>query len=59
MAKVEVGLRAIVEHVDFAVLERAHRARIDIEVGVEFLDAHLEAAHLEQGTESSRRQPFA
>ena len=27
MAEVEIGFRAVVEHVNFAVLERIHRAR--------------------------------
>ena len=32
MAEVEVGLRAVVEHIDFAVLIRDHRARIHVEI---------------------------
>jgi hypothetical protein len=34
MAKVEVGLRAVVGHKDFAMLERRHRARIHVQVWV-------------------------
>ena len=44
MAEVEVGLGAVFEDVHFAVLERAHGAWIDIEVGVELLDTHRQAA---------------
>ena len=35
MAQVEVGLGAVVGDVDLAVLERAHRARVDVDVRVE------------------------
>ena len=59
VAEVEIGLRAVVEHVDLAVLERAHRARIDVEVGIELLDAHPQPAHLEQRAQRRRRQPLA
>ena len=38
MAQIEIGLSAIVQDIDFAVLERAHRSRIDIEIGIEFLE---------------------
>ncbi len=44
--EVEVGFGAIVEDINLAVLKRAHRARIDIEVRIKFLDAHLEPPHL-------------
>ena len=37
VAEVEVGLGAVVEDVDLAVLVRAHRARIDVDVRVELL----------------------
>ena len=43
MAEVEVGLGAIFEDVHFAVLERTHGAGIDVQVGVELLDAHCQA----------------
>src|SRR5579871_5686619 len=48
MAQIEVGLGAIVEDVDFAVLVRVHRAGIDVDIGVELLHAHAQAAMLEQ-----------
>ncbi len=35
--EVEVGLGPVVEHVDLAVLEGAHRPRIDVQIGVELL----------------------
>ena len=59
VAEVEVGLGAVVEHIDLAVLERAHGARVHVQIGVELLDAHGEPAHLEQGAERTRREPFA
>ena len=51
VAQVEVGLGAVLGHVHLAVLVRAHRARVDVEVGVALLQRHLEPARLEQGAE--------
>ena len=59
MAEVEVRFGAIVEHIHFAVLEGAHRARIHVEVRIEFLQGDFQAAHLEQRPEGSRREAFA
>ena len=59
MAEVEVGLRAVVEHINFAVLIRRHRARIHVEIRVELLQRDLEAAIFEQRAERGRRQTFA
>jgi hypothetical protein len=59
VAEVEVRLRAVVEHVNLAVLIRAHRARVDVQVGVELLDAHGEPARLEQRAERARRETLA
>ena len=44
VTQVEVGLRAVLGHEHLAVLERAHRARVDVDVGVELLDRHREPA---------------
>jgi hypothetical protein len=59
MAQVEVGLRAVLEHVDLAVLVRAHRPRIDVEVRVELLYPDGQAPELKQRAERRRRQPLA
>jgi len=37
VADVEVGLGTVVGHKDLAVLERIHRSRVDVKVGVELL----------------------
>ena len=39
--QIEVGLGAVVGHEDLAVLERAHRAGIDVDVGVHLDERHL------------------
>ena len=56
MAEVEVGLGTIVGNVDLAMLVGAHRARIDVEVGVELADPHAVSARLEEGGEAGRHQ---
>ncbi len=54
VTQVEVGLGAVFGDEHLAVLERAHRARVDVDVGVELLARDLEAALLEQ---AGRRRP--
>jgi hypothetical protein len=51
VAEVEVGLAAVLGDEHLAVLEGVHRAGIDVEVGIELLEGHLEAAGLEQPSE--------
>ncbi len=58
VADVEVGLGAVLGHEHLAVLEGAHRPGIDVQVRVEFLDLHLQAACLQQAPERSGGDPF-
>ncbi len=58
MAKVEVGLGAVVGHIDFAVLIWRHRPRIDIQIGIELADADLVPARLEERPQRGGQQPF-
>ena len=51
VADVEIGLGAVLGHEDLAVLERAHRARVDVDVRIELLDLDAQAARLEQAAE--------
>ena len=51
VAEVEVGLGAVVGDEDLAVLERAHRARVHVDVRVELDHRDLEAAGLEDRAE--------
>ena len=59
VAKVEVGFGAVIGDEDFAVLIGRHRARIDIEIGIELADAHAVAARLQQRAESRCCNAFA
>ena len=59
VAEVEVGLRAVVEDVDFAVLVGGHRPRIDVDVRVELLHPHRQPAPLQQEPDAGTRQPLA
>ena len=49
--EVEVGLGAVVEDEHLAVLERVHRAGVDVDVRVELLDGDLQSAGLEEAAE--------
>ena len=51
VAEIEIGLRAVLGDVDLAVLVRAHRAGIDVDVGVELLRRDLEPARLQKTSE--------
>ena len=46
VAEVQVGLRAVVRDKDLAVLIRAHRAGVDVEIRVELLVFDLQPALL-------------
>ena len=59
MAKVEVGLGAVVGHIDFAMLIGRHRPRIDVQIGIELADPDLVAARLEERPEGRRQKTFA
>jgi hypothetical protein len=57
--EVQVRLGAVVGDVDLAVLERAHRARVHVDVGVELLHRHPLAAALEDHPDRRRGQALA
>ena len=59
MAEIEIGLGAVIGDEDLAMLIRRHRPRIDIEIRIEFPQAHLEAARLQQRAERRRRKTLA
>lgn len=59
VSQIEVRLRAIVGHEDLAVLERAHGTRIDVDIGVELEQRHLEAARLQDGPQRGGCNAFA
>ena len=51
VAEVEIGLRPVLGDENLAVLERAHRPRVDVDVGVELLQLHAEAAGDEEAAD--------
>ncbi len=57
--EVEVGLGPVVGDEDLAMLVRAHRPRIDVEVGVELPQPHPVAPRLEKRGERRRSDAFA
>jgi hypothetical protein len=59
VADVEVGLGAVLGDEDLTVLERVHRARVDVEIGVELLHRHLQPARPEQVSEGGGGEPLA
>ena len=59
VAQVEIGLGPVVGHEDLAVLIGAHRARIDVEIGVELAQADLVATRLQKRAESGGGEAFS
>ena len=59
VADVEIGLGAVLGDEHLAVLERAHRPRVDVDVRVELLDLHLQPARLQQAAERRRGDALA
>ena len=49
---VEIGLGAVLGDEHLAVLERVHGAGVDVEVGVQLLHRHLQAARRQQLSEA-------
>ena len=58
VAEVQIGLGAVVGDVDLAVLIRTHRPRIDVEIGIELAQAHLESARLQQAPSAAAEMPL-
>lgn len=48
MAQIQVRFRAIIQHKDFAVLIRAHRARINVQIRIKLLNPHAKTTLFEQ-----------
>ncbi|OPZ73014.1 MAG: hypothetical protein BWY82_01247 [Verrucomicrobia bacterium ADurb.Bin474] len=59
VAEVEVGFGAIIQHIDFAVLEWIHGARIHVQVRIKLLDLDTLAPLFEESTQSRSSQPFS
>ena len=59
VSEIEIRLRPIVRDKHLAVLIRTHRPRINIDIGVKFLNRNLQPAILQQTTEGSRRNALA
>ena len=59
MAEIEIGLGPVVGHEHLAMLVGRHRAGIDIEIGIELLDARAITARLQQRAQAPPpRCPF-
>ena len=59
MTQVQVGLVTILGNEDLTMLERVHGARVDVDVRVELLLQHMDAAAAQQTTELGGGQAFS
>ena len=59
VAKVQIGLGAIVGHENLAVLKRAHRAGVDVQIRVKLAQTDRVAARLQQRPQCGRGQTLA
>ena len=58
MSQVQVGFRSILRDINLTVLERAHGARVDVDIRVQFQQGHVQPAGFENGPQGSRGDPF-
>ena len=56
---VQVGLGPVLGDEDLTVLERVHRPRVDVEIGVELLHRHAQAAGPQEMSEAGCREALA
>ena len=54
MTKIQVGLKPIIRYVTLAMLIRIERTRVDIDIGVEFLNGNALTARLKQAADAGR-----
>ena len=54
VTQIEISFGAVVSDEYLAVLERAHRAWIDVDVGIQLNHADSQAARLQNGAQTSR-----
>ena len=59
MTEIQIGFRAVIGDEDLAVLVRAHGARVDIDVRVEFLNGDFVASVLQQSAQGRSGDAFA
>ena len=59
VAQVEVGFGPVVGDIHLAVLVRAHRARVDVDVGIELHQRHFVPVTFEQAADRGGRQPLS
>src|SRR5438105_2243129 len=59
VAQVEIGLGAVVGHEHLAMLERAHRSRIDVDVRIELEVSDFDAARFEDRAEGGGGDAFS
>ena len=59
MSKIEIGFRAIVGDENLTMFKRAHRARIDVEIGVQLAQTYRIPTRLQKGAKSGGGKAFA
>jgi len=59
MSEIEIRLGPVGQHINLPVLERIHRSRIDIQIGIKLLKRHPESTSLQQRSKRSSGQPLA
>src|SRR4030095_5891837 len=59
VTQIEISFRAVVEHVNLAVLKRIHCSGINVEIRIKLLENYPQPARFEQCTERGCSQTFA
>ena len=59
VTEIKISLRTVIEHINFAVLERVHCPRINIQVRIKLLENHPQPTCFEQRPERGCGQSLA
>ena len=59
VAQVQVGFRAVLGHIDLAVLVRTHGAGVHVDVRIQLLGRHFQPARFQQPPQRRRRNALA
>ena len=58
VTEVQIRFRSVVRHIDFPMLIGIHRARIDVDVGIELEERDLQPPAFEQVADRGRGEPL-
>ena len=59
MTEIQICLRTVIRYENLSMLDRVHRTRVYIDIGIKLLHGHLISPGLQKTSQGGRRDPFA